>query len=235
MKFACILLAAAPVWACHEIGGERVRGSDLAVAEAAFSAMDPAFDVGPVPLIGIPRVFRAPELERLARRAGVLLPGPPEEVCFERSALALDAATLLPVLEAAFANEHARIEIVDFTRARIPSGKIEFARAGLSATGLWRGKVSDTGGRGTPVWARVKVADRDTGEPIPLAPAISPHAVERGDAVRVEVSSGGVLLAFDGSAETAGHAGDFVLVKNPLSGRRFRARVEAKGKVILQR
>ena len=55
--------------------------------------------------------------------------------------------------------------------------------------------------------------------------------VEAGGTVQVEVVSGAARLAFPGTAESAGSAGDAVLVRNPESGRSFRARVQGPGKV----
>jgi flagella basal body P-ring formation protein FlgA len=66
-----------------------------------------------------------------------------------------------------------------------------------------------------------------------IAPA-APE-VERGDSVTVEVRSGAARLAFDAKAESSGRAGDSVLVRNPENGHLFQARVEGKGKVLVQR
>jgi flagella basal body P-ring formation protein FlgA len=60
-----------------------------------------------------------------------------------------------------------------------------------------------------------------------------PNLVNRGDAVEVEVRSGGARLAFTGKAESSGRGGDLVAVRNPSSNRVFRARVDGKGKVTL--
>jgi hypothetical protein len=232
--------------ACQEVDHGRLRGADLAAANPAFAAVDPALDLGPAPMPGIPRVFRAAELMRVARRTG-LAPDPSRaEVCFERATQRLDRETLLPVLSAALKSETALkddaagIEILDISRYKVALGRIEFTRAGLTASGMWHGQVIDADGRGAPVWVRVRIASAATGEPSPLAPDVAPREgapreVERGDAVRVDVHSGGVLLGFDGSAETAGRAGEWVLVKNPATGRRLRARVESKGKVTVSR
>jgi flagella basal body P-ring formation protein FlgA len=54
--------------------------------------------------------------------------------------------------------------------------------------------------------------------------------VERGDKIAIEVSSGGARLTFDAMAESSGHAGDSIMVRNPESGRLFRAKVEGKGR-----
>ena len=61
-----------------------------------------------------------------------------------------------------------------------------------------------------------------------------PNQVNRGDAVEVEVRSGGARLAFTGTAESSGRNGDQVSVRNPSSNRIFRARVEGKGKVTVE-
>jgi flagella basal body P-ring formation protein FlgA len=64
---------------------------------------------------------------------------------------------------------------------------------------------------------------------------IEPPQVERGDLVSVQVASGGALLQFDGEAESPGHVGDLVFVRNPENGHRFQAKVEGKGKVAIRK
>ncbi len=229
---AVILFLLSPMlFACEQITGARILGADLARASAVFSELPADLDLGPAPLTASSRTLLPAQLERLAERNNITLVAPPEEICFERTGRLLTADDLLPVMREAFPVA-AEIEILEFQHVKVPEGRIEFARSGLSPSGMWRGRVVDSSGHSVPIWARVKLTDPETGTPVPLTP---PHEVERGDAVRVEVSSGGVLLAFDGAAETAGRAGDFILVKNPTTGRRFRARVESKGKVTLSR
>ena len=58
-----------------------------------------------------------------------------------------------------------------------------------------------------------------------------PKAVSAGDAVKVLIQSGGAQLQLDAVAEGAGAIGETVFVRNPDSHRRFRARVESKGRV----
>jgi flagella basal body P-ring formation protein FlgA len=60
-----------------------------------------------------------------------------------------------------------------------------------------------------------------------------PKAVLRGDTVVVEVISGGAHLKLEGVAESSGAIGETIAVLNPISKHRFRARVEAKGKVLV--
>ncbi len=58
--------------------------------------------------------------------------------------------------------------------------------------------------------------------------------VARGDMVKVDVTAGTAHLAFEGRAEADGIVGKTILVKNPASGKDFRARVTGKGKVSVQ-
>jgi flagella basal body P-ring formation protein FlgA len=66
---------------------------------------------------------------------------------------------------------------------------------------------------GTPVWDDIVQA---------------PPAVERGDRVTVTVHSGNAQLSFDAEAQSAARLGEFVALKNPESGKTFRARVAAR-------
>jgi hypothetical protein len=90
--------------------------------------------------------------------------------------------------------------------------------------------------------------DQSEGKAVPLRSACfarplsdtsprSPQSrdIERGDAVSVEVHSGAAKLSFQTKAESGGRIGDSVLVRNPLNGRLFQAKVEGKGKVSIQR
>jgi flagella basal body P-ring formation protein FlgA len=60
-----------------------------------------------------------------------------------------------------------------------------------------------------------------------------PKAVLRGETVVVEVVSGAAHLKLEARAETPGAIGDTIVVTNPVSKRRFSARVEAKGRAVV--
>jgi len=63
---------------------------------------------------------------------------------------------------------------------------------------------------------------------------LAPHRdIERGDPVRVSVTSGGALLEFDGVAQSPARIGESVRVKSLESSRYFQARVDDKGKVSI--
>jgi flagella basal body P-ring formation protein FlgA len=56
--------------------------------------------------------------------------------------------------------------------------------------------------------------------------------VLRGETVRVEAVRGGARLELECVAEGSGAMGEIIPIRNPVSNRRFPARVESKGKVI---
>jgi hypothetical protein len=208
-------IVAAP---CREIAAGRIRASDLAAANPAFGVADGSRDIGPAPLAGVRRVFRTAELKGLARQLGMKLDADAPDICFERTAQTLTAETLHPILEAALGSP---AEILDFSRNPVPAGKIEFPKAFLSVNGVWRGRIVSPEGKSTPIWVRL--------------PASAAVFVQRGDGVKVEVATGGVLLSFAASAETSGRMGEMVTITNPFNGRRLQARVIDKGKVSIQK
>jgi flagella basal body P-ring formation protein FlgA len=60
-----------------------------------------------------------------------------------------------------------------------------------------------------------------------------PSDVTRGDLVRVEVFEGAAHLVIEGHAESSGMKGSTILVRNPASGKDFRAQVTGKGVVTI--
>jgi flagella basal body P-ring formation protein FlgA len=68
-----------------------------------------------------------------------------------------------------------------------------------------------------------------------IVPALLTSAddVERDDVVDVEVVSGQVSLRFTARAETAGHRAETILIAATDTGKRYRARVVEKGKVVI--
>ncbi len=57
--------------------------------------------------------------------------------------------------------------------------------------------------------------------------------VKTGDVVDVVVESGNARLKLQALAETSGHRGDMIALRNPKSGKTFRAKVEAEDKAIV--
>jgi hypothetical protein len=223
MRLALLtFLFAARLGACTPVVGDRILGREMAVEHSAFADIDPNIDLGPAPVAGLRRTLSYFELERIAKQHSVNLESDARrEACFERSTVLLNSEILASVLHVP------DLEIVDFSRNPLPTGKPEFRADGLAPSGLWRGRWLFGENRSVPIWVRVR------------ATGLLEHSVEpeigRGDKVRVEIRIGAVLLAFDASAGNSGHIGERVTVQNPTNGQRFRAVVEAPGKVRIEK
>jgi hypothetical protein len=229
------VLLAAPALACVAVEQDRVLAKDLAPENPWFARLDPGLEIALTPLAGITRVFKRGELAALALRNRIVveIPGSFSSLCVERAAAPLTPERLQPVLEQVLGGSPVRI--LEYSRYPVPRGEIEFTRAGLTRTGLWRGRVIYGNRHSTPVWAKVALEPSAAESSAAQPRSNKPCAIERGERVAVEVTSGGARLAFQATAESAGHAGDSVLVRNPENGRLFQAKVLGNGKVLIHK
>jgi len=62
---------------------------------------------------------------------------------------------------------------------------------------------------------------------------VPPNDINRGDAVRIEVRSGGARLALTARALTGGRSGETISVRNPENNKTFQARVTGKGTALV--
>ncbi len=83
------------------------------------------------------------------------------------------------------------------------------------------------------VLGRIPKKAVSAGSTIPLAILDIPPTVRRGDAVKVEVRSGPARIQIDAVAETAARTGEIVQLRNPSSGKTFRARLEGGSKAVI--
>lgn len=212
---------ASPLYACTSVAGDRILGKDMAAEHSGFLPIEPETDLGPAPLAGARRTILHSELERIARQQGIALGEESKrEACFERQVVTLTEAIAREALPR-------EVTVVDFSRTLLPVGRPEFRAQDLAPNGLWRGRWLYGDNRSVPIWVRIQM----TGAPVPG----STPEIARGDRIRVEVQSGGVLLAFDAAAENSGRIGEPVTVRNPANGQRFRAIVEAQGKARIRK
>ncbi len=72
-----------------------------------------------------------------------------------------------------------------------------------------------------------------TGLPVFRLDLIEPFQVRRGDLVDVTAISGAAQLRMPALAETQGRQGDIISLKNPRTGKLFRARIEGKDKALV--
>ncbi len=61
-----------------------------------------------------------------------------------------------------------------------------------------------------------------------------PNDVEVGDTVIVEVHSGAATLRLEAKAESGGRRGDMISLRNADGGKMFRAKVDGKGKALVE-
>jgi flagella basal body P-ring formation protein FlgA len=72
------------------------------------------------------------------------------------------------------------------------------------------------------------------GQPVPTSWLEIPAEVTRGEMVGIEARCGAAFLKFEVRAESSGHVGDAVQVRNVESGKTFRAHVIRKGWVAVE-
>ena len=157
-----IPLAPLAVSACLAVspGADQILLRDLA---GAFPGLEPAasgLSVAPAPAPGVERVFRLPELRRLAARFHLPV-APASEVCVVRPVSPPDPALFLAAMRKEL--PQAAIEIEDYSRQPAPAGDLAFPASSLGRAPretLWIGYIRYAGNRRFIVWARVKLSIR---------------------------------------------------------------------------
>jgi flagella basal body P-ring formation protein FlgA len=71
------------------------------------------------------------------------------------------------------------------------------------------------------------------GMPVFRTDLIEPLQIQRGDLVDVTAIAGAAQLRMPALAETPGRQGDMISLKNPRTGKIFRARIEGKDKALV--
>jgi flagella basal body P-ring formation protein FlgA len=154
-----ISLASVAVAGCLAVsaGSDRITLLDLAPAFPGLEVATSDQPVGLAPAPGVQRMFRLPELRRLAARLNITAE-PKGELCFERPVAPLDGARVTEAMRKQL--PEAQIELLEYSRIPVPEGELEFPLNGLRATpsgGFWSGSVRYGGGHRFTVWARVRV------------------------------------------------------------------------------
>lgn len=212
MRVLIFAIAAAVVHAaCLPVTGDRILASDLARADARFAALP-----GALPLAFAPHVFRAAELERIARANGLALESA-TEVCFEMQLHAPVEAEFLDAMRRSLPPS-AAITLIEMFPSPIPAGPIVFP-ASTREPQIWRGYVQYTPTRRFPVWARVSVS--------------MTLVARRGDTVPVEVHSGRAVIRFDAVAQKDVFPDGVADLRNPVTGRTFHARMDGTKAVLI--
>jgi flagella basal body P-ring formation protein FlgA len=153
-----ILLSSVLLAGCLAVNAvsDHVTAGALAAAFPGLEALPPETPLALAPAPGVTRVFRTPEVRRIA--TGLAVPVPAAEICVERPVAPLDPDALLEILKKELPG--ASIEILEFSHRPVPAGSLEFRASGLReglAGSLWTGSVRYGGTHRFPIWARVKV------------------------------------------------------------------------------
>jgi len=152
-------LAAFAAISCFAVnsGSDQILAGDLAAVLPGLTVPAPGIPVALAPAPGVQRVFRVPELRRMAERFG--WSGVPDgDICVERPVFPPDPARFLAAMRKAM--PEAEITILEYGRQSLPEGDLEFQASSLhpGPTGaLWSGYVRYAGSHRFSIWARVKV------------------------------------------------------------------------------
>jgi len=165
---AALCAAAEPAPACHAVEGNRITAGDLAAVLPAFAAIAAETPFGYAPQPGSYRNIEPAELTRFAAAHGIQFHGI-ATVCFEPVLSDLEPLVIESSIRESLkllAISNADIEIVEYSKFRVPTGKLTFPVESLPAyatdsTAMWNGFVDHEHHR-FPVWARVKIQAVET-------------------------------------------------------------------------
>jgi hypothetical protein len=234
-----VILSSTARGACLPATGSRILGRDLAAAEPGLAALPQTVTFGFAPAPGAKRIFSAAELARIAR-ANAIPFQPVEAICFEVPLRVVSTDDAMAAMRRALP-PGTEIKLIEIQQNPVPIGTIEFTRSGLEpmapagiATAeiggparngraqLWRGFVRFGETQKWPFWARVLIS----APPAPAGAQVqSAEEIHRGDTIHVEVECGRAHLAIDAVAVAAARAGDLVDLRNPATGKTFKARL----------
>jgi hypothetical protein len=223
-----LLALATTPHSCALVKGGTITAADVAALAPAFASLPADLPLAPAPSPGARRVFRSPELVAIARSHSLAITAP-DNLCFEWPMQALDPQKLMAAMQAALGTPGAQIEIVDSGARQVPPGAIEFRRGDLPVPAskasrtpvVWRGSIVYGANRRFEIWARVVVS-------------LPPAEINRGDLVEVEVRSGAARLLLRARSESDGRVGETIPLRNLSSNKVFQARVEGKGRALLE-
>jgi hypothetical protein len=221
---------------CLPVAGSRILGRDLAAAEPGLADLPKTITIAFSPTPGTKRIFSVAELGRIAR-ANAIPFEPAADICFEIPLKAPSGDEAVTAMRRALPPD-TEFKLIELQRVSLPAGPLEFPAAGLQAmapggapgvegTQLWRGFVRFAETQKAPLWARVLVVRSKAG-----AGSAGPPT-RPGDTIRVEVDCGRTHLAVDAIAVAAAHTGDIIVLRNPDTGKIFKARLIAPSQARL--
>lgn len=158
-----LLMVAVTSGGCVAIRTDRIYGSDLKAADSRFGDVDDHAVIGLSPVPGLRRYLTARELARFGAHGS--------DLCFERQSMRLSKEAIQESILQALGEVRAHVEVLEFSLAPVPDGKLVFDLASLPKGPLygpdtpvvWRGAVVPPApGRSVSVWASVRVSVEQT-------------------------------------------------------------------------
>jgi len=226
-----IPLTAFALAACLAAGpsSDHILAGDFAAVYPEWAKVPAETPLSLAPAPGVQRVFRLPELRRLAQLWSIT-PLPDREICVTRPVRTSAPARLLAAMQREM--PAARIVILDFSRQPAPDGELVFPAAGLQQGpdgGYWNGYIRYAGNRHFTLWARVRVlvavsrviAAQD------LKPGLALDAAQLRTETREEVPAGGF-------AATIGEVTGQVLRRSVSAGASLRTEWLEPPKLVLR-
>ena len=178
---------------CLPVHAEHIYGRDLAAALPELSALAPEKTISLSPVPGQRRVFRAIELNRIARANG-LEAALNREVCFEWPRHVPRQDLVLSAMKKSLTGLNATIEVVEPPLNPIPDGKLDFPLSGISGSSdapiVWRGTVTYAANRTLAIWARARIVVHE--KHVVATATLSPSDTIRGTDLRLETYDGPV-------------------------------------------
>ena len=145
---------------CHPIDSDSVLARDVAALVPGFAKLPGDFLIGYVGSSGTPRIFRAAELENIAKNRGVELRDL-EDLCLQRRTFVVPAASIADAMRKALDGAPVTIEILSSSQQPVPTGDIVFPRSGVQPPFgpeiTWRGFVQAGKGATYPISARARI------------------------------------------------------------------------------
>ncbi|MEZ5351237.1 MAG: flagellar basal body P-ring formation chaperone FlgA [Bryobacteraceae bacterium] len=181
--------------ACFAVDGDWILGRHLAAVQPVFGFLDPAFRLGYVPLPGGRRILTVAGQLALARRNhhefSLADSDSLSALCFEYATRALDSKQIEQAIQR-FTGALS-VEVLDFSRYRVPDGEIEFLSSAPAPAApgsgnasrqsrIFRGRVRYGARRSQSIWARAtcRFEHRRVLARVALEPGrpIAPHQLE---------------------------------------------------------
>lgn len=283
-----LALTLAPPACSPVLDGDQILGRHLASVDERYKAVPAEMVIGLAPVPGIRRTVLPHTLRKLLQTYGSDEPEI-QPICLEWPARQLTPSDLQTAIGESLGTPSLEIEVLDFTKAKVPVGNLVFPTSGLSGEealfeggAVWRGNVLLPGGKKFQIWTRVKLSGSTArvvatneiavgqkldatnivmqavkalpapagelqslqdgegliarrtirrGEVIKRFMLDIPVAISKGDLLQVRLARGAVRFKTSAKALTSGRAGEWIMLENPETGKRYRGRIEGPGKV----